>query len=209
MPHRPRRALAAIDPCRTDARGGQVSDGATGPDSPSRDHAGQHRPGPTGQHGSAHAWLPRHTEWRLPGPHVLVPFPWPAALRDLPRRHPKRFDHRLVRASAPALHDLALAPRCVGGTIGLGGGWPPWTRARHDPPPGPARGPAGGRASDGRQCRPSRAHVLGPVTALARLVRANVRHAGRKPPVFDLVPHDLWAQAGGVPGDPVGPGSPA
>jgi hypothetical protein len=74
----------------------------------------------------------------------------------------------------------------------------PCTRARHDPPHWPSRGPAGGLALDGRQWLPSRGDCLLPVQALSVGWRAQGREALRQPPVFDLGPTPVWDWDGGA-----------
>jgi len=130
-----------------------VADGATGPDSPSRDHAASTAPVPQASTVPPMRGSRGTRSGALPGPHAWSPSPGPLRFGTCPPP-PEALRHRACPASAPALHDLALAPRCVGGTIGLGGGWPPWTRAGTILP-WASRRPAGGRASDGRQWRPS------------------------------------------------------
>ena len=207
MPHSPLRAMEAIEHCRTEALGGQVSSCENGHDYQYRDHSCKNRHGPTCQNDSAHEWLQRQEDMLLPLPHVLVTFTLPDSLRKLARSHQTLFYNILFRSSAQALQDLAWDPRFVGGTIGMVGVLHTWTRAMHDHPHVHDLVPAGGLAADGGQWLPARDHVLVPVKALSLLFRANVRDALRKTPVFGLVPNDLWEKDWVVHGEPVGSGS--
>jgi hypothetical protein len=203
------QARPAIEPCRTEERGGHVYCCEHGHDYQSSEHACKNRHGPQGPHGAAQEWRHRPRHMRLPGPDCLVTCTLPEAVRELARRHQQLRDNPLVRASAAALQQLAAAPRCVGGTLGMIGVLHPWPRARHDHPQGHSLGPAGGWARDGRQGRPSRQDCLVPVKALSLVFRATFREALRKTPVFDRVPRAVWDRDGGVPGAPGGTGAQA
>jgi hypothetical protein len=209
MPPSHRRAMDALEHCRTAALGGQVYDGEHCHACQDRYHSGKNRPCPTCQNGSAHEWLHRPQAMLLPVPYCLVTLTRPEARRPLARRHQTLFYTILFRSSAQALQELAWEPRFVGGKIGLVGVLHTWTRALHYHPPGHDLVPAGGLAADGRQWLPARDHVLVPVKALSLRFRANVRAALRKTPVFDLVPPTVWEQDWGVHGEPGGTGAPA
>jgi len=207
MPHSHLRAMEASAQCRTEALGGQVYYGANCHDYQYSYHSCKNRHGPKCPNGSANEWRQRQKELLLPGPPFLVTFTLPDALRELSRSQQQLFSNILFRSSAQALPDLALDPRCVGGKIGMVGVLHTWTRALHYHPHVHDLVPAGGLASDGRQWLPSRETFLVPVKALSLLVRAKVRDALRKPPVFDLGPNDLWAKDWVVHCEPVGSGS--
>jgi len=207
MPHSHLRAMEAIEQCRTEALGGQVYYCENCHDYQYSYHSFKNRHCPKCQNGSANEWLQRQKDLLLPGPHFLVTFTLPDALRELTRSHQKLLYNILFRASAQALQDLALDPRFVGGKIGMVGVLHTWTRAMHYHPHVHYLVPAGGLASDGRQWLPSWENFLVPVKALSILFRAKVRDALRRTPVFDLVPNDLWAKDWVVHCEPVGTGS--
>lgn len=168
-------AMAARDPCRTAARGGNLADGAPGQEPHDRSRAGQKRPGPPWQPDQAQAWRHTHQALRLPVPHWMVTFTLPDDLRRLARRpQPSRAKSRCGR-SAAALQELAATPSLVGGTRGMGGGLHPATRDLHDPPHVHDLVPGGGVSTDGPDWVPSRADVLVPVKPLARRCRATCR----------------------------------
>jgi len=177
-------------------RASPVADGQR-PRLPSRDHAGQHRPGSHSQHGFRHAWLPRHTEWRLPGPACPGPLPLARCASGPARRHPKRLRPQLVRAQPRPSTTLALAPRCVGGTIGLGGGWPPG-RAPGTILPLGFRRPAGGRGVRWPSVAPLPGTCPGPVTALAPCAGPTWRDCRRTPPSLPLSPTTSGHRPGGA-----------
>ena len=123
-----RRARQDIAQCRTATLGGQVDHGETCQASHDRDHSGQNRHCPTCQQDQAEQWLDDQTRLRRPVPHFLVTLTLPVALSALARRHQNTLDHILVRRAAAAVQALALAPRCIGGRIGMVGGRHTWTR---------------------------------------------------------------------------------
>ena len=98
----PLRAMHDIEPCRTEALGGQLDDCDTCRDDHDRYHSCQNRPCPTCQHGPAHAWLENQQSVLRPVTHVRVTFTLPAALRAVARRHQKTLDHSLFRSSSAA-----------------------------------------------------------------------------------------------------------
>jgi Transposase zinc-binding domain len=74
MPRSHRRAMDAIEHCRTEALGGQMYYCENGHDYQYRYHSGKNRHCPKCQNGSAKAWLQSHKATLLPVPHFLVTF---------------------------------------------------------------------------------------------------------------------------------------
>jgi len=192
MPHRPRRALAAIDPCRTDPRGGQVAAGYR-PRTPRLAIMRQHRPGPQASTFRP-CVAPGHTECAFRARMSWSPSParcdfgtCPAATEALrPQACP---------GLSPGPPRPALAPRCVRRHDRAGWGLASLDARPHDPPTWAFRRPAGGRASDGRQWRPSR-HMVLACHGAGRLCGPTCAMQGARPRLCPCPPH-LWAQAGG------------
>jgi hypothetical protein len=151
MPPSHRRAMEAIEHCRTEALGGQVYYCENCHDYQYSYHSCKNRHCPKCQNGSANEWLHRQQAMLLPVPYFLVTFTVPDALRQLARRHQTLFYNLLFRSSAQALQELAWDPRFVGGKLGLVGVLHTWTRAMHYHPHVHYLVPAGGLAADGRQ----------------------------------------------------------
>ena len=66
--------------------------------------------------------------------------------------------------------------------------------------------PGGGPATEGKAWLAARNSFLLPVEALLRIVRAKLRDALHKTPLFALVPESVWQQAWVVPCQPLGNG---
>jgi len=194
--------------CRTEARGGQLSQGDRGQEAHDRYHSCKTRHCPTCPHDQAEQGLAHQQRWLLPVPHCLLTCTLPEELSAVARSHQKTIDNILLRSSAEALHALAWEPRCGGGRIGMVGGLHTWTRDLRYHPHVPDRVTGGGLATDDTW-RPSRPDFLVPVKALAVLCRAKVRDALQKPALFALVDAHVWHQDWGVPGEPVDRGQEA
>jgi hypothetical protein len=96
------RALHDIEPCRTEALGGQLYDGDKGRDDHDSDHSWKTRHGPTCQHGQAQAWLENQQSLLRPVTHVMVTFTRPAELSAVARSHQKTLDNILFRSASEA-----------------------------------------------------------------------------------------------------------
>src|SRR5215510_13967897 len=124
----PRRAMQDIAQGRTETLGGQGYHGETCQAYHDSYHSCKNRHGPTCQQDQAEQWLDDQKRLRLPVPHFLVTFTLPMELRALARCHQNTLDHILLRSSSEALQPLALAPRFIGGRIGMVGVRHTWTR---------------------------------------------------------------------------------
>src|SRR5262247_444171 len=96
------RAMHDIEPCRTEALGGQLDYGDKCRDYHYSDHACQNRHGPKCQNGQAQAWLENQKSLLRPVTHFMVTFTLPAELRAVARRHQKTLDNILFRSSSEA-----------------------------------------------------------------------------------------------------------
>jgi hypothetical protein len=203
-----RRAMQAIERCRTEALGGQVYHGETCLAYHDSSHSCTNRHGPTCQQDQAQQWLEQRRCLLLPVPHVLVTFTLPAEFRTLARRHQEPLDNILFRSSSEALPELARDPRCIGGRIGMVGVLHTWTRDLRDHPHGHDSVAGGGLSAEGTW-RPARHDFWGHVTPLSVLFRAKFRAYLPKTDLFPLVDAPVRSKDWVVHCKPVGSGEAA
>jgi hypothetical protein len=206
-----RRALRAIEQCRTEALGGQVYTCPQCEHVEYRYHSCRNRHCPKCQHAQAQAWLAHQQTFLLPAPYFLLTFTLPAALRKFARQHQRLFYDLLFRASAAATQALARDPRFLGGQIGLIGVLHTWTRDMRYHPHVHYLVPAGGLAAAkrGHTWSPARRNFLLPVKALSRLFRGHFQRALQKTAYCADLPASVWSQAWVVHCKPVGSGQTA
>lgn len=188
---RHRRAMQDIEPCRTEALGGQLSQCDSCRESHDSSHSCTNRHCPTCQNDPAEQWLAHQQRVRLPVTHFLLTFTLPEALRAVARSHQKTVSNILLRSSAEAFQALAWDPRCIGGRIGMVGVLHTWTRDLRSHPHVHSRVTGGGLATDDTW-QPSRPDFLVPVKALAVLFRATFRDELKKAALFSLVDEQVW-----------------
>jgi hypothetical protein len=136
-------------------------------------HAWGHRHGPPWPPQNTPPWLQHPLAQHLPGPPGLLTVTGPEPLRPCLRSHQRFASQALLPASATALKRLATAARFMGTALPGGPGvLPTWGRPLPYHPHLHSLVPGGGLAKDRPTWLPSRAHCLGPVTALAPLSRA-------------------------------------
>ena len=189
-----RRALRAIEQCRTEALGGHVYTCPQCGRVQYRYHSCRNRHCPKCQHEQAQAWLAQQESLLLPVPYFLLTFTLPAGLRPLTCRHQRLLCDLLFRTSAAATQHMAGDPRFIGGQVGLIGVLHTWTRDLRYHPHVHYLVPAGGLAADGETWLPARSNFLLPVRALSRLFRGHFRRALRKDASFAEVPAEVWMQ---------------
>jgi hypothetical protein len=202
------RAMQDLERCRTEMLGGQVYHGETCRAYHYRDHSCQNRHGPKCQQDQAEQWLDNQKRLLLPVPHFMVTFTLPAELRALGRRHQKTVDNILFRSSSEALQELALAPRFIGGRIGMVGVLHTWTRDLRYHPHVHDIVAGGGLSAEGAW-RPSRQDFLVHVKPLSVLFRAKFRAQLHKTDLFPLVDEHVWNKDWVVHCEPVGSGEEA
>jgi hypothetical protein len=205
MPPSHLRVMQDIEQCRTEALGGQLYHCDHCQEDHYSYHSCKNRHCPQCQNDQAQLWLENQQSRLLPVPHFLVTFTLPEELRALARRHQKTVYHILFRASSEALQELALAPRFIGGRMGMVGVLHTWTRDLRYHPHVHYIVTGGGLATDG-QWRPSRHDFLVPVKPLSVMFRAKVRDHLKKTDLFSLVPERVWTKDWVVHCEPVGTG---
>jgi hypothetical protein len=201
-----RRAMRAIEQCRTPALGGQVATCAECEQVQYQYHSCRNRHCPKCQHQQTQQWLETQQELLLPVPYFLLTFTLPAELRPFARHQQKLFYSLLFQASAAASQQLARDPRFIGGQIGLVGVLHTWTRDLRYHPHVHYLVPAGGVAPDGQTWLAARKNFFLPVRALSRLFRGHFQRALQKTDVYGLVPSRVWQQDWVVHCKPVGQG---
>jgi hypothetical protein len=198
--------MRAIEQCRTEALGGQVSTCSQCEQVQYHYHSCRNRHCPKCQHQQAQQWLETQQELLLSVPYFLLTFTLPAELRPFARQQQKLFYALLFRASAAATQQLARDPRFLGGQIGLVGVLHTWTRDLRYHPHVHYLVPAGGVAPDGQTWLAARKNFFLPVRALSRLFRARFQRALQKTDVYAHVPSRVWQQDWVVHCKPVGQG---
>jgi hypothetical protein len=122
-----RRAMCAIEQCRTPALGGQAYSCPQCHQTQYSYHSCRNRHCPKCQNDKAQEWLQKQQEFLLPVPYFMLTFTLPAALRPVARSNQSLIYHLLFRASAEATRLLAHDPRFVGGQLGLIGVLHTWS----------------------------------------------------------------------------------
>ena len=226
-----RRAMRAIEQCRTPALGGQAYSCPQCHQTQYSYHSCRNRHCPKCQNDKAQEWLEKQQNFLLPVPYFMLTFTIPAALRPIARSHQAIIYDLLFRASAESTQQLAQDPRFVGGQLGLIGILHTWGRNLSYHPHIHYLVPAGGLASDhrtlqsgsplpaapwtGRQGRlkqagqawlPAHHHFLLPVKALSKIFRAKFHHALQRSSLANSIPVDFWKQEWVVHCKPVGNG---
>jgi hypothetical protein len=201
-----RRAMRAIEQCRTPALGGQAYSCPQCHQTQYSYHSCRNRHCPKCQNDKAQEWLEKQQDFLLPVPHFMLTFTLPAALRPLARSHQALVYDLLFRTSAAATQHLAQDTRFVGGQLGLIGILHTWGRNLSYHPHVHYLIPAGGMASDHRTWLPAHHHFLLPVKAISRIFRAKFHHAFLKSGLANTIPADVWKQDWVVHCKPVGNG---
>lgn len=204
-----RQVMHAIENCRTEALGGQAYKCADCGEIRYSYHSCRNRHCPKCQRERTEKWLETQRDILLPVPYFMLTFTLPAELRELAIRNQKLVYKLLFCASAEATQKLALAPRFVGGQIGLVGVLHTWTRNLLYHPHVHYLAPGGGLLSDGVTWQPARKDFFLPVKALSKLFRAAFRARLRKTALFEQVSPDAWTKKWVVNCKPVGDGQAA
>jgi hypothetical protein len=201
-----RRAMRAIEQCRTPALGGQVYSCPQCNQLQFSYHSCRNRHCPKCQNDKAQEWLEKQQDLLLPVPYFMLTFTLPAALRPVARSHQTLVYDLLFQASAAATQHLAQDPRFVGGQLGLIGVLHTWGRNLCYHPHIHYLVPAGGLASDHRTWLPAHHHFLLPVKALSKIFRAKFHHALQRSSLANDIPANVWKQDWVVHCKPVGNG---
>ncbi|HNT78199.1 MAG TPA: IS91 family transposase [Anaerolineae bacterium] len=204
-----RRAMWAIEHCRTPTLGGHVYYCEDCDTYHYHYHSCRNRHCPQCQTRQGQQWLAGQADRLLPVPYFMLTFTLPEALRAVARQHQRLIYDLLFRISAAAIQQLAADTRFVGGQLGLVGVLHTWGRNLSYHPHVHYVVPGVGWTADGQVCRAKRTHFLLPVRALSRLFRAKFRAAVRDIACWGEIPDTVWQQEWVVHCQPVGCGLPA
>ena len=190
-----KRALQAIQQCRTAALGGQVY-GCTncGKLQYSYHSCGnRHCPKCHGQR--TERWLQQQRDRLLPCPYFLLTFTLPSELRALARSQQKLLYGLLLNTAAASLQKLCADPQWLGAQAALMGVLHTWTRAMLYHPHAHFLVSAGGLSVDGRRWVPAQhPKFLVPVRALSVIFRTEVRDRLKRAGLLPHVPAKVWKQ---------------
>lgn len=206
IPFRHRKAMRAIERCRTEALGGQVYRCPKCEHTLYSYHSCRNRHCPKCQNKKAHSWLEKQEVALLPVPYFFLTFTLPNEISRIARSHQSLIYNLLFRISAAATQELAADERFVGGKLGMIGVLHTWGRNLIYHPHVHYLVPAGGLASDGTTWLSARKNFLVPVRALSRLFRGKFHQALKAEPIYDLIPAEVWTRDWVVHCEPVGTG---
>jgi len=174
-----RRAMRAIELCRTAELGGHVDE---------CDHCGalrisynscRNRHCPKCQSLDKERWLERQSQDLLPVPYFHLVFTLPEALGPLVLRNQAVLYDRLFRAASEALLELTADDDHLGGQIGATALLHTWTQTLQYHPHVHFIVPGGALSRDGRRWLAAAPSFLVPVKALSRLFRGKMLAAVR------------------------------
>lgn len=166
-----RRAMAAIEHCRTPVCGEMLSWCPKCGRMERFSHSCGHRHCPKCQNHETSKWLARQREKLLPVWYFLVTFTLPSELRSLAYHHQRTIYDALFKASAESLRELAANPRYLDGTIGMTGVLHTHSRRLDYHPHIHYVVPGGGLNRKGNRWKKSPRNLLVWAPALSRLFR--------------------------------------
>jgi len=190
-----RRALRAIQRCRTPALGGHVYRCADCTETSFGYHSCHHRACPRCGGAGTAAWTQKQEARLLPVPHFLVTFTVPQELRGAFAWRPELMHALLFRESAATLQEVAALPRLLGGELGFVGVLHTWGRQLQHHPHVHYIVPGGGLSFDARKWIAARQRDwLLPVAKLAAVFRRRLEEAMRAeaPALHASMPAGVW-----------------
>jgi putative transposase/transposase-like zinc-binding protein len=190
-----KRALQAIQQCRTAALGGQVYGCMDCGKLQYSYHSCGNRHCPKCHGQQTERWLEKQRGRLLPCPYFLLTFTLPSELRALARSHQKLFYGLLLNAAAASIQKLCADPKWLGAQPALMGVLHTWTRAMLYHPHAHFLVSAGGWSADGqRWVSAKHPNFLMPVRALSVIFRARVRDRLMRAGLFQQIPAKVWKQ---------------
>ena len=150
---------------------------------------------PQCQHRKARLWLERQLERQLPGPHFMLTFTVPEALRAFLYRHQQLGYGALFEASSQAIKVLVRDPRFVGGDeAGFFGVLHTWGRQLQYHPHIHYVVPGGALSSEDGAWHASSPGFFLPVKALSKIVRAKFWDRMDRAGLLAQIPAEVWQQ---------------
>jgi len=194
-----RRALLAIQRCRTPALGGHVYQCADCSGIDYAYHSCHHRACPRCGGARTAGWTAKQQARLLPVPYFLVTFTVPKELRFAFKVRPELLHDLLFACAAASLQTVADMPRHLGGELGMIGVLHTWGRQLQHHPHLHSIAAGGGLSADQTTWRPSRGSKwLLPIDAVGAQFRLAFEEALRAgvpelhAQVSDLVWHHGW-----------------
>lgn len=190
-----KRALKAIEQCRTPALGGHVyaCDQCRQERYSYHSCGNRHCPKCHGQ--QTEQWLEQQSGRLLPCSYYLLTFTLPAQLRGLTRGHQKVVYGLLLSCAAASIQKLCRDPRWLGAQPALLAVLHTWTRAMLYHPHAHFLVSAGGLSADAQQwLQPKNAKFLVPVHALSKIFRAKIRDGFKAAGLSATVPPAVWGR---------------
>jgi hypothetical protein len=206
---RQRRALLAIQRCRTPELGGRVY---ACDDCGKRHyayHSCHHRACPRCGAADTAAWTRKQTERLLPVPYFFWTFTVPEQFRPFFRQHPEVLHPLLFQVAAQALQDVADRKHVLGGDLGLIAVLHTWGRQLQHHPHLHVIAPGGGLRSDGKRWQRCRtADWLLPIAAVKAAYRHEFAEAlrARAPKLHAQIADSVWRKEWNVDVQPAGSG---
>ena len=207
---RQRRALLAIQRCRTPELGGRVYACTDCGKHDFAYHSCHHRACPRCGGGDTAEWTRKQTERLLPVPYFFWTFTVPEELRRAFLAEPRLLHDLLFEAAALALQTVAAAGRHLGGELGILAVLHTWGRQLQHHPHLHLIVPGGGLRPDGKHWQPCRhPEWFLPVQAVAAAFRRAFDEALRAgaPHLHAQVPDPVWTADWNVDVQPAGTGS--
>lgn len=189
-----KKAMQAIEQCRTEALGGHLYRCESCQVSQYSYHSCGNRHCPKCQHQAGQLWLEKQQQLLLPVPYFMVTFTLPQPLRAIARSNQRLIYDLLFRTAAAALQELGQDRRFVGGQLGLVGVLQTWKRDLSYHPHLHFIVPGGGLGADGAKWLASRKNFLVPVKALSKLLRGKFGAGLKKSDLYGQVPQQVWQQ---------------
>ena len=205
-----RRALHAIQRCRTPALGGHRYRCAQCGGEHHGFHSCHHRACPRCGGAKTAAWTARQEERLLPVPYFLVTCTVPAELRPAFAARPEVLHDLFFAQAAAALQQIAAMPRHLGAELGMLAVLHTWGRQLQRHPHLHFIIPGGGLRLDGKKWRRSRQpNWLLPGDAVAAALRQGFDEALRAaaPDLHAQVPDSAWHDGWWVHTQPAGSGA--
>ena len=204
-----RRALHALQRCRTPELGGHLYRCAKCGKLHHAYHSCHHRACPRCGGAGTAAWTQKQTERLLPVAYFLVTFTVPEALRPVFAARPQLLYDLFFAQAAAALQTVAANPRHLNAVLGLIGVLHTWGRQLQFHPHLHFIVPGGGLQPDGLKWRNSRQPGwLLPQDAVAAALRDGMQEALRAtaPDLHAQVPDAAWREGWWVHFQPAGSG---
>ena len=209
LPPAQRRALLAIQRCRTPALGGHVYQCTECAGTDFAYHSCHHRACPRCGGARTAAWTQKQTERLLPVPYFLVTFTVPEEVRPIFAARPAVVHDLFFTQAARALQTVAARTRHLGAELGMVGVFHNWGRQLQHHPHLHFVLPGGGLTADRQAWRSApRTDWLLPKNAVEAALRqgmeAALRHAA--PDLHAQVPASCWRDGWWVHWQPAGTG---